>query len=1376
MKAPSRFRKRWLVGLMALAVVFGLVSIAAATLIGSGFETLTLGNYYYIGDTVEFYGYAFNDTTAEPILSAEVTEVFVRRYDGTAPSGYQDIYLLEASDPPIQLPSIDDKVLFYPDKMVIDYADATPDETVFTDYSNALSWTLAADTPLDANQRFKAEWHVLGLQENPNPDLGWDEFEKIDTVRRTMLKPSTIADVSVSASTVHTGEAVDITVTEFNNGNAALNTPSVDVLVNGVPYDTLTKAGAPAGDTLNDGILGIGETWSWVIEDVVVTEDSTIKVIGHGIDPNGNDVTVPADPAMAMPWEDPEEEASVEVDTITPGTEMTINALDPSTFYVGADVKAMFHETNTGDVALSDVYAEIWVDGVMVDTILKGSDLAVGETWDFDYTTPALDGGGTICAVGFGTDPLGKVITFEEYPERACVDYDTITPGTEMTVSALPNGGVYYKGDDVTAYFTEENTGDVELTDVYAEIWVDGVMVDTKVKGAPLAAGEKWDFDYMLGDVTEGATICAVGFGTDPLGKVITFEEYPERACVDFRVINPGTLMTVDALAPSTFYVGTDVIASFHEENTGDVALTDVYAEIWVDGVLVDTKIKGTLAVGETWDFDHTTPALAGGGTICAVGFGTDPLGKVITWDEYPERACVDYDTLTPGTEMTVDALPNGGVYYKGDDVTAYFHETNTGDVALTDIYAWVNTTGVDGEGTMLVGPASLAAGASWDFDYTMFDVQAGATIYAFGHGTDPLGKDIKFDEYPEKAEVPFTVITPGTEMTVDALDPSTFYVGADVKAMFHETNTGDVALSDVYAEIWVDGVMVDTILKGSDLAVGETWDFDYTTPALDGGGTICAVGFGTDPLGKVITFEEYPERACVDYDTITPGTEMTVDALDPSTFYVGADVKAMFHETNTGDVALSDVYAEIWVDGVMVDTILKGSDLAVGETWDFDYTTPALDGGGTICAVGFGTDPLGKVITFEEYPERACVDYDTITPGTEMTVDALDPSTFYVGADVKAMFHETNTGDVALSDVYAEIWVDGVMVDTILKGSDLAVGETWDFDYTTPALDGGGTICAVGFGTDPLGKVITFEEYPERACVDYDTITPGTEMTVDALPNGGEYDSGADVTAHFHEANSGDVVLTDVKAEIWVDGVLVDTILKGADLVVGETWDFDYTVSGVTAAGEICAVGFGTDPLGNVITFPDYPEKACVSWTVRTYGPTRTVGFWGQHYDYTLHVFSTELGGSIPLCDGKPIDSIQKVMAILNYDSILSKKEVAKMTPYEIKWLNCARQYVAAVLNYEAFGTAPEYMGEPIDFADVRMALCTGDADAIGDYLMKLDWFNNSHDDEYMYPLYGADEHFGPDENYWAPASPQKARFEGSSAIIWVRNLPVMP
>ena len=828
MKAPSRTSKRWLVGLMALAVVFGLVSIAAATLIGSGFETLTLGNYYYIGDTVEFYGYAFNDTTAEPILSAEVTEVFVRRYDGTAPSGYQDIYLLEASDPPIQLPSIDDKVLFYPDKMVIDYADATPDETVFTDYSNALSWTLAADTPLDANQRFKAEWHVLGFQENADPAAPWDEFEKIDTVRRTLLKPSTIADVSATPTTVLVGGTVDVTVTEFNNGNAALATPAVDVLINGVPYDTLTKASAPTGDTLDDGILGIGETWSWTIPGVAITEDTTIKVIGHGIDPNGNDVTVPADPAMAMPWEDPDEEAAVEVDTISPNTKMTVDALDPSVFYVGDTVAISFHEQNTGDVALTSVHAKIFVNDVEVLDIPKGSDLAVGETWDFGFSKEAVEGGETICAIGFGTDPLGNVITF------------------------------------------------------------------------------------------------------------------------------------------------------------------------------------------------------------------------------------------------------------------------------------------------------------------------------------DP--------QNPEK----------------------------------------------------------------------------------------------------------YPEKACVDYETVNPGTEMTVDALASSTLYVG--------------------------------------------------------------------DPI--------------------------TVSA----------------HEQNTGNCPLTNVYAEIWVDGVMVDTILKGSDLAVGETWDFTYDTLAVDGDHEICVIGFGTDCLGNEITYPDYPEKDCVRYSTITPGTEMTVDALPNGGEYDSGADVTAHFHEANSGDVVLTDVKAEIWVDGVLVDTILKGADLVVGETWDFDYTVSGVTAAGEICAVGFGTDPLGNVITFPDYPEKACVSWTVRTYGPTRTVGFWGQHYDYTLHVFSTELGGSIPLCDGKPIDSIQKVMAILNYDSILSKKEVAKMTPYEIKWLNCARQYVAAVLNYEAFGTAPEYMGEPIDFADVRMALCTGDADAIGDYLMKLDWFNNSHDDEYMYPLYGADEHFGPDENYWAPASPQKARFEGSSAIIWVRNLPVMP
>jgi hypothetical protein len=41
-----------------------------------------------------------------------------------------------------------------------------------------------------------------------------------------------------------------------------------------------------------------------------------------------------------------------------------------------------------------------------------------------------------------------------------------------------------------------------------------------------------------------------------------------------------------------------------------------------------------------------------------------------------------------------------------------------------------------------------------------------------------------------------------------------------------------------------------------------------------------------------------------------------------------------------------------------------------------------------------------------------------------------------------------------------------------------------------------------------------------------------------------------------------------------------------------GESWNWDVTISGVTTATTFTATGHGWDPLGNNITWPDYPEQ----------------------------------------------------------------------------------------------------------------------------------------------------------------------------------------
>ena len=83
---------------------------------------------------------------------------------------------------------------------------------------------------------------------------------------------------------------VDLTVTEHNNGDVDLTSPYVNVSPGGY---SLNKASAyyVSGDTGDDGILGTGETWTWVITGVVVNADTTFTANGHGLDPLLNGIS-----------------------------------------------------------------------------------------------------------------------------------------------------------------------------------------------------------------------------------------------------------------------------------------------------------------------------------------------------------------------------------------------------------------------------------------------------------------------------------------------------------------------------------------------------------------------------------------------------------------------------------------------------------------------------------------------------------------------------------------------------------------------------------------------------------------------------------------------------------------------------------------------------------------------------------------------------------------------------------------------------------------------------------------------------------------------------------------------------------------------------
>jgi hypothetical protein len=98
---------------------------------------------------------------------------------------------------------------------------------------------------------------------------------------------------------IYPGGYVTLIVTDTNTGNVLITNPSAAIFgVPGTLNMTLTRASASftGGDTNNDGIFDVNETWCWTINSVRVNETTVFTSTGFGTDPLGTEITPPAYP------------------------------------------------------------------------------------------------------------------------------------------------------------------------------------------------------------------------------------------------------------------------------------------------------------------------------------------------------------------------------------------------------------------------------------------------------------------------------------------------------------------------------------------------------------------------------------------------------------------------------------------------------------------------------------------------------------------------------------------------------------------------------------------------------------------------------------------------------------------------------------------------------------------------------------------------------------------------------------------------------------------------------------------------------------------------------------------------------------------------
>jgi hypothetical protein len=580
-----------------------------------------------------------------------------------------------------------------------------------------------------------------------------------------------------------------------------------------------------------------------------------------------------------------------------------------------------------------------------------------------------------------------------------------------------------------------------------------------------------------------------------------------------------------------------------------------------------------------------------------------------------------------PHTILTITS--SAATVSAGDTVDLTVIEANVGNVSLTDPYVELlqGATHLDPLGAPDSGDTAdigvLNVGENWTWNITSNAINALTLFTASGNGTAPGDFPVNLLTDPlEQDDVEVDAINPAIciEKTVDCnndtifLDVDMGYAGDTAHWKVVVTNCGD---SDLF-NVTVTDTNSHDFGPAFNLSFGSgPVEFNYDT-VVSVNTTNNATVTATDALGGTVSDWDIATN-----NVISPAicVEKTVDCNDDAEFldvdmgYAGDTGHWKVVVTNCGDSDLTNV------------TVTDTNGHPFGAPFSLPYgAAPVEFNYDTVVSVNTtnnvtvtATDALGGAVSDWDIATN-----NVIAPNTTTTI-AASAATVVYGGSVLLSVNETNTGDNPLTNPYVEVRKGATLIATLTKGSGsyaggdtsnpnvLDPGETWMWtNIPSGSITGTTVFEAKGFGTDSLSNEVSFDAgYPsERATVTVGTIQPDTETTISA--NTTLVDIGGCVLLTVTEENTGGVNLTNPYVEVWVGLTCVsnltwasphsDDIIDPNVLNVGETWSWDIAACGISTPTTFVALGFGTDPLGNEISYATnhYDERDTVTVYVR--------------------------------------------------------------------------------------------------------------------------------------------------------------------------------
>jgi len=559
---------------------------------------------------------------------------------------------------------------------------------------------------------------------------------------------------------------------------------------------------------------------------------------------------------------------------------------------------------------------------------------------------------------------------FELTQPSSTAKAQTCTPG--VLISKEVRGDdlrIFPIGSDVSFEITVQNTGDVELTNLFIS---DPLVPDCERTFASLEVG---------GTINYSCTAVAVMQGFQNVAKVTAESSCGGVTDIDTSAVNlAGIAVSKQEKGEDSrvFSAGEDVTFTIVVTNTGEIDLTN----ITVSDPLVPNcaRVIDSLLVGEHTTYECTENAVTVGFTNVVTA--TTSVNGFVLSDNDPSTVKIPSIDIRKQAEGA-----DSRSVLSGSDVTFDIVVTNTGDVDLTNVEV---SDPLAPDCDRVIG--SLAVGESESYSCTVENVTEGFTNIATVTGDD--GELTVTDEDPSTIKIPAIDIRKQAE----GEDTRTIAFGSDVTFDIVVTNTGEVDLANVEVS---DPLAPDCDRVIGSLAVGESESYSCTVENVTEGFTNIATVTGddgdltvTDDDPSTIEIDEYNlylpiilDEGVTNYDVSFGYEDLRLDQGNDF------DYNDWVVRVNTDFNYNSIVQETIYVDRVTFEITpqARGALLAHEYHFSLPANTFGSNGVATLTVVG----PSGNTLKFEQTAFIASQSKDFKV--FDLTSDAIPPSTLLV-------------------------------------------------------------------------------------------------------------------------------------------------------------------------------------------------------------------------------------------------------------------------------------------------------------------------------------------------------------------------------------------